>query len=339
MQGADFEARFGELTGLCGPSGSGKSTLILDCLVPALCCEKPAGRWQTVFGGAESGARVVVVDASPLGRTPKSVPATAVGLLEPLRELFARTPEARARGFTASHFSFNSSRGRCPACEGRGSVQVEMQFLADLWLTCEECDGKRYQPEVLAVPYRGRSIADVLALPVDEACEFLKDVPEIARTLGVLRAVGLGYLGLGQSSTTLSAGEAQRVKLAAELTRAGGGPRSVVILDEPTTGLARCDVVQLFGVLERLVERGDAVLVIEHHVDLLGACDWLVELGPGGGEAGGRVIAQGTPAELARDPASVTGPWLARVLGGTKSEPLPAAPKAARRGGRKKVGT
>ncbi len=285
------------------------------------------------------GARscVVLVDASPLGRTPKSVPATAVGLLEPLRELFARTPDARARGFTSSHFSFNSGRGRCPACEGRGSVQVEMQFLADLWLTCEECDGKRYQPEVLAVPYRGRSIADVLAMPVDDAFEFLRDVPEIARTLETLRAVGLGYLGLGQSSTTLSVGEAQRVKLAAELTRSEGGPRSIVILDEPTTGLARSDVLQLFRVLEKLAERGDAVLVIEHHVDLLAACDWLVELGPGGGEAGGRVIAQGTPTELSGAPASVTGPWLARALAPAPEVP-PVTPRKARGGGRKRVG-
>jgi excinuclease ABC subunit A len=279
------------------------------------------------------GARLVVVDASPLGRTPKSIPATAVGLLEPLRELFARTPEARARGFGSAHFSFNSSRGRCPACEGRGSVLVEMQFLADLWLTCEECDGRRYQPEVLTILYRGRSIADVLALAIDDAAEFLKDVPEIARTLETLRAVGLGYLALGQSSTTLSAGEAQRVKLAAELTRAEN-VRSIVILDEPTTGLARCDVVQLHAVLRKLAERGDAVLVIEHHLELLGACDWLVELGPGGGEAGGRVIAAGTPAELAAAPDSVTGPWLARELAPAPA-PGPKPARAARRSSRK----
>jgi excinuclease ABC subunit A len=318
LKGVAFEARFGELTGLCGPSGSGKSTLVLDCLVPALRGDKADGRWKSTRGGADSGARIVVVDASPLGRTPKSVPATAVGLLEPLRELFARLPEARARGFASSWFSFNGTRGRCPACEGRGSTLVEMQFLADLWLTCEECDGKRYQPEVLSVLYRGRSIADVLALSIDEAYEFLRDVPEIARILETLRSVGLGYLALGQSSTTLSVGEAQRIKLAAELTRTTGGGRSLIVLDEPTTGLARSDVQQLHGVLLKLVERGDAVLVIEHHVDLLGACDWLVEMGPGGGEAGGRVVAEGTPADLAADPASITGPFL-------RGAPLPAA--------------
>jgi len=310
LKGVDFEARFGELTGLCGPSGSGKSTLVMECLVPALRGEKPAGRWKAASGGVDAGARLVVVDASPLGRTPKSIPATAVGVLEPLRELFARTAEARARGFTASHFSFNSPKGRCPACEGRGFEQIEMQFLADLWLTCGECEGKRYQPEVLALHYRGRSIADVLALSIEEAHAFLKDVPEIARVLRTLEAVGLGYLSLGQSSTTLSVGEAQRVKLAAELSRAEDGVRSIFVLDEPTTGLAKCDVVELYGVLRRLVERGDAVLVIEHHVELLRACDRLVELGPTGGEGGGRVLAQGTPAELALDPASVTGPFL-----------------------------
>jgi excinuclease ABC subunit A len=248
-----------------------------------------------------------------------------VGLLEPLRELFARTPDARARGFTSSYFSFNSPRGRCPACEGRGSVQVEMQFLADLWLTCEECDGKRYQPEVLTVTYRGRTIADVLAMPIDEAAEFLKDVPDIARILETLRAVGLGYLSLGQSSTTLSVGEAQRIKLAAELTRAGGGPRSFVVLDEPTTGLSRSDVQQLCRVLRRLTERGDAVLLIEHHLELLNACDRLVELGPAGGAAGGRVIASGTPAELAANPDSVTGPWLA---GRGEARPAARRPRA-----------
>ncbi|MEQ1895384.1 MAG: excinuclease ABC subunit UvrA, partial [Planctomycetota bacterium] len=213
LKGVDCEARFGELTGLCGPSGSGKSTLVMECLVPALRGEKPAGRWKGVSGGTDSGVRLVVVDASPLGRTPKSIPATAVGVLEPLRELFARPAEARARGFTSSHFSFNSSKGRCPACEGRGYELVEMQFLADLWLTCQECEGKRYSPEVLTLTYRGKSIADVLALAIEEAHEFLKDVPAIARVLATLKSVGLGYLSLGQSSTTLSVGEAQRVKL------------------------------------------------------------------------------------------------------------------------------
>ena len=313
LKGVGFEASFGELTGVCGPSGSGKSTLVLDCLVPALRGERAEGRWTSAVGAAGGGRRVVVVDASPLGRTPASVPATAVGLLDPLRELFARTPDARMRGLGPSHFSFNSPRGRCPACEGRGATKVEMQFLADLWLTCEECDGRRYRPEIETVRYRGRSISDVLALDVDAASELLAHVPAAARVLDVLRAVGLGYLGLGQSSTTLSAGEAQRVKLAAELLRAEGSAKSVVVLDEPTTGLHKHDVTHLHAVLRRLADRGDAVIVIEHHVDLLAACDRLVELGPGGGADGGRVVALGTPAELAADPASVTGPWLREV--------------------------
>jgi excinuclease ABC subunit A len=313
LKNVTFQARFGALTGVCGPSGSGKSTLVLECLVPALRGERPEGRWRELRGGA--GTRLVLVDASPLGRTPKSIPATAVGILEPLRELFARLPEARARGFSSSHFSFNSARGRCAACEGRGSVLVEMQFLADLWLSCEECQGRRYRPEVLELHYRGKSVADVLALSVAEAAEFLKHVPEIARPLATLSQVGLGYLGLGQSSTTLSVGEAQRIKLAAELARAEGGPRSLIVLDEPSTGLAKSDVAQLFGVLARLAARGDGVIVIEHQVELLAACDELYELGPGGGAAGGRVIARGSPEDLARASGSVTGPWLARALG------------------------
>jgi excinuclease ABC subunit A len=313
LEGAALEVRFGALTGVCGPSGSGKSTLVLDCLVPALRGEAPAGRWRSLStpGGLP---RVVVIDASPLGRTPKSVPATAIGLLDVLRELFARTPEARAAGFSPSAFSFNSPQGRCPACEGHGATKVEMQFLADLWLPCEECRGTRYRPEVLAVRYRGKSIADVLALSVEEAARFLEHVPAARLLLDTLCEVGLGYLGLAQSSTTLSVGEAQRVKLAADLARRGDVERAVFVLDEPTTGLSKSDVVHLHRVLARLAERGDAVLVIEHQLDLLAACDVLVELGPGGGEAGGRVIAQGTPEELARDPASVTGPWLSRSL-------------------------
>jgi excinuclease ABC subunit A len=315
LKGVSFEAEFGRLTGVCGPSGSGKSTLVLECLVPALRGELPKGRWRSIRGGAGGTRRVVVVDASPLGRTPKSTPATATGLMDELRQLFARTPDARMRGLKPFAFSFNSAAGRCPACEGRGAILVEMQFLADLWLTCEECRGRRYRPETLEVRYRGRSIADVLDMSVEEAAEFLEHVPKAHEVLATLRAVGLGYLALGQSATTLSTGEAQRVKLASELCRGGDSTRSIVILDEPTTGLAKSDVVHLYEVLRRLADRGDAVIVIEHHVDLLNACDRLVELGPAGGDAGGRTIACGTPAELARNPDSVTGPWLARAAG------------------------
>ena len=308
LRGVDFEAHFGQLTGVCGPSGSGKSTLVLDTLVPALRGEPCAGRWRRLE--APRATRVVVVDASPIGRTPASVPATYSGLLDPLRELYARTADARVRGFGPAHFSFNSTRGRCPACDGKGATRVEMQFLADLWLACEECDGRRYRPEVLEVRHRGKSVADVLDLSVEEALEFLAHQPRCATVLQALDDVGLGYLPLGQSSTTLSGGEAQRVKLASELHGSRSAAPSVVVLDEPTTGLHACDVAQLVSVLDALSGRGHAVVVVEHHTALLGVCDTLVELGPAGGAAGGRVVARGTPAQLAADPASPTGPWL-----------------------------
>ncbi|MBK7877563.1 MAG: excinuclease ABC subunit UvrA [Planctomycetes bacterium] len=334
LKGVDIEFAFGELTGVCGPSGSGKSTLVLDVLVPALEGEAPRGRWKRLAGLVGGSARVVVVDASPIGRSPASVPATYTGLMEPLRELFARTPEARMKGFEPARFSFNSTKGRCPACEGKGATQVEMQFLADLWLPCEDCDGKRYAPEVLEVTLRGKSIADVLELTVDEALEFFAHQPAMVPMLESLRDVGLGYLQLGQSSTTLSGGEAQRVKLASELFRAETSARSILVLDEPSTGLAASDVVHLARVFDRLAAKGNAVIVIEHHTGLLELCDRLVEIGPEGGDAGGRVIAEGSPRELARDPRSVTGPFLFREPTGagaaTPPRPKPkAGPRAA----------
>jgi excinuclease ABC subunit A len=331
LRQVELTVPFGAITGVCGPSGSGKSTLVLDTLVPALAGEKPAGRWKSLRGYAGGGTRVVVVDASPIGRSPHSVPATVTGLMAPLRELFARTPDARRLGFTPSHFSFNSTKGRCPACDGRGSVLIEMQFLADLWLTCEECDGRRYRPEILEVRHRGRNVAEVLAMTVAEALEYFTHHPMMVNILDTLADVGLGYLCLGQSSTTLSGGEAQRVKLASELQRVGsdGASRTgdVIVLDEPSIGLAAVDTVHLARVLTRLADRGCAVVLVEHHAQLLGICDNLVELGPGGGEAGGRVIARGTPAELAADPASVTGPWL-------KSSPRRRARRRASRRGK-----
>jgi len=309
LRGVDLEVRFGELLGICGPSGSGKSSLVLETLLPALDGERSEGRWRSIAGRAGSG-RVVVVDASPVGRTPASTPATYCGLIEPLRELFARTPEARMRGFGPAHFSFNSTRGRCRACEGRGATKVEMQFLPDLWLECEECSGRRYRPEVLDVTHRGKSVADVMAMSVEEALSFLEHQPRAARILEAMADVGLGYLGLGQSSTTLSGGEAQRLKLATELLHVRAGERSAIFLDEPTTGLHPADVRQLIGVLQRLAAAGNAVVVIEHNTDLLEACQRLVELGPDGGEAGGQTIAEGTPRELAAARDSKTGPFL-----------------------------
>ena len=331
LKGVDFEARFGQLTGICGPSGSGKSTLVLECFVPAQKGEAPEGRWRRAVRPAGGALRVVVVDGSPIGRTPASVPATYAGVLGPMRELYARTPDARAHGFGPAHFSFNSVRGRCPACEGRGALKVEMQFLADLWLTCEECSGTRYRPEVLEARFRGKSIADALALSIDEAIEFFAAQPKIAQSLATLADVGLGYLALGQSSTTLSAGEAQRVKLAAELDLGASAARSVLVLDEPSTGLHASDVRHLAGVLVRLAGRGHAVILIEHHTGLLALCDELWELGPGGGRAGGEIVAHGTPRELAGDPRSITGPWIAPELEPAGLAPVLPRPRAARR--------
>jgi excinuclease ABC subunit A len=256
-------------------------------------------------------ARVVVVNDDPIGRSPASIPATYTGLMDPLRELFKRTPEARMRGYDLSWFSFNSTKGRCAACDGRGATKVEMQFLADLWLECEECEGKRYAPHILEVRWRGKSIAQVLEMSAEEALDFFEHQPGITPVLKTMCDVGLGYLLLGQSSTTLSGGEAQRVKLVSELLRAEGGARSVVILDEPTTGLHASDVTHLVEVLDRLAARGNAVIVIEHNTGLLAVCDRLVELGPEGGAGGGRVIATGTPRELAACKDSITGPYLA----------------------------
>ena len=326
----DLTVRQGEVLGVCGPSGSGKSTLVLDAFIPALRNERPAGRFAKALGVEGRGRRVVLVDASPIGRTPSSVPATAVGLMDPLRELFSRLPEARVRGMTAANFSFNSTRGRCPACEGRGSVAVEMQFLADLWLECEECSGKRYRPDVLGVRYRSKSMADVLEMPVSDALELFGEQADIERILRVLENVGLGYISLGQSSTTLSGGEAQRVKLATELLRAEGTEPSVLVLDEPSTGLHQSDLVPLVRVLQKLADRGDAVVIIEHHTSVLAACDRLVELGPAGGAAGGRLIADGTPEQLSANPDSPTGRFLAQEL-----EPQ-GLPRGKRAGGAKK---
>jgi len=302
------DARFPEerLTCVTGVSGSGKSSLLLDVL------------WASV-GGPVRGAdaiegldrfdAVYLVDQQPIGQTPASNPATYTKVLDPIRELFAKLPESRVRGYTAARFSFNRPGGRCEACEGRGAVRVEMHFLADVWVPCEECGGKRYNRETLSVKYDGRSIADVLDMEIAEARAFFRNVPPVARILGTLDDVGLGYLALGQPATTLSGGEAQRVKLAAELARRGRA-RTLYLLDEPTSGLHPSDVEKLVSVLHRLVDAGHTVVVVEHNLDVIRTADWVIDLGPEGGDAGGRIVAEGPPEAIARVAASHTGRFL-----------------------------
>jgi excinuclease ABC subunit A len=258
--------------------------------------------------------QLVVIDQSPIGTTPSSNPATYTKVFDPIREAFAAVPEARMKGFTRTRFSFNQGDGRCEACSGRGAVLVEMHFLSDLWVPCEACRGRRYNQETLEVRYKQRTISEVLDMEVSEAREFFASHRRIRRILDVLDDVGLGYLKLGQSSTTLSGGEAQRVKLAAELARPVTS-RALYLLDEPTTGLHFADVEKLVAVFHRLVDRGNTVLVIEHQLDVVKNADWILDLGPEGGDAGGKLVAQGTPEQVARRPRSHTGKALAALPG------------------------
>jgi excinuclease ABC subunit A len=309
LRSIDVRIPLGRLTTVTGVSGSGKSSLVRSVLVPALGGD-PAG--LDGLEGAGQIQRVLLVDQSPIGRTSRSTPATYVGMMTPLRKLFTSLPEARARGYKASRFSFNTGPGRCPACKGHGQVKVEMSFLPTMRVPCEECREQRYEPETLEIAYRGRSIADVLSMSVSEARELLGNVPALGRPLAILEDVGLGYLGLGQPSPTLSGGEAQRLKLASELTRPRG-PQSLVVLEEPTTGLSTHDVMVLAGVIHRLVDEGATVVVVEHNLDLVAEADWVVDLGPGGGEAGGRLVAEGTPEQVAAAPGH-TARFLAKRL-------------------------
>ncbi|MBI1966046.1 MAG: excinuclease ABC subunit UvrA [Betaproteobacteria bacterium] len=300
-----------------GVSGSGKSTLINDTLYPAVARHlygsglEPAP--HVSMQGLDSFDKVVSVDQSPIGRTPRSNPATYTGLFTPIRELFAGVPEARARGYGAGRFSFNVKGGRCEACQGDGVLKVEMHFLPDIYVPCDVCHGERYNRETLDVRYKGKNVHEVLQMTVEQAAEFFGAVPAIARKLQTLLDVGLGYLKLGQSATTLSGGEAQRVKLALELSKRDTG-RTLYILDEPTTGLHFHDIDLLLRVLNRLRDHGNTVVVIEHNLDVIKTADWVIDLGPEGGDGGGRVIAEGTPEEIARNKASYTGQYLKSVL-------------------------
>src|SRR6202008_2238875 len=305
------------LTCVTGVSGSGKATLVHDVLYAAL--KRVKGDWDKRVGafrkleGAEFITDTVLVDQAPIGRTPRSNPVTYLKAFDPIRELFAATKDARSRGLTASHFSFNVPGGRCEACQGEGEVRVEMQFLADVFVPCDQCDGKRFKPQVLEVKYRGRSIRQVLDLTVREALTFFGSSPKVLRRLQVLDEIGLGYLRLGQPATTLSGGEAQRIKIAAHLS-SHGGERFLYIRDEPTTGLHFDDIAKLLTAFRKLLESGASLLVIEHNLDVIKSADWLVDMGPEGGDMGGKVIATGTPEQVARNQQSHTGRFLARVL-------------------------
>ncbi|MBK1727127.1 ATP-binding cassette domain-containing protein, partial [Halorhodospira neutriphila] len=313
LAGLDVELPLGLLVGVTGVSGSGKSTLINDTLyrraAQALNGAQAAPAEHDAVDGLEALEKVVAIDQSPIGRTPRSNPATYTGVFAPLRELFAETPEARARGYKAGRFSFNVKGGRCEACQGEGVVRVEMHLLPDLYVTCDACHGTRFNRETLEVRYRGYTIADVLELTVNQACELFSALPAIHRRLETLREVGLGYLRLGQSATTLSGGEAQRIKLARELARREHG-RSLYILDEPTTGLHFADVEQLLAVLQRLCEHGNTVVVVEHDLEIIKCADWVIDLGPEGGGGGGRLVAAGTPEQVAAAAGSHTGAYL-----------------------------
>jgi excinuclease ABC subunit A len=317
LKDVDVEIPLGLLTAVTGVSGSGKSTLVHDVIYAAL--KKAKSDWDRPVGahrrleGAEFVTDVVLVDQNPIGRTPRSNPVTYLKAFDPIRELFAQTKDARSRGLTASHFSFNVPGGRCEACEGEGEVKVEMQFLADVFVPCEHCEGKRFKPQVLEVKYRGRDIDQVLDMTVREALTFFSSSPKVLRRLQVLDEIGLGYLRLGQPATTLSGGEAQRIKIAAHLS-SHTGDRILYILDEPTTGLHFDDIAKLLAAFRKLLQAGHSLLVIEHNLDVIKTADWIIDLGPEGGEEGGQLIAAGTPEQIVKVDASYTGRYLRDVL-------------------------
>lgn len=317
LKNVEIDIKLGTFTCITGVSGSGKSTLMSDVLYPALSnkvmrTNYPVGKYKTL-SGFENIDKVINIDQSPIGRTPRSNPATYVGVFTAIRDLFASMPEAKANGWTAGRFSFNVKGGRCENCQGSGTITIEMNFLPDVYIQCDVCGGKRFNRETLGVLYKGKSINDVLNMTIEEACSFFASIPHIARKLETLNSVGLGYIQLGQSALTLSGGEAQRVKLANELARVSTG-KTLYIMDEPTTGLHFADVKQLMEVIQRLVNQGNTVLMIEHNLDVICQADYIIDLGPEGGFRGGNIIARGTPEEVAENKDSFTGSFVRDLL-------------------------
>ncbi|HWL04282.1 MAG TPA: excinuclease ABC subunit UvrA, partial [Xanthobacteraceae bacterium] len=323
LKNVTAEIPLGLFTAVTGVSGGGKSTLLIDTLYKSIARKlnnaSDAPSPHDKIEGLQHIDKIIDIDQSPIGRTPRSNPATYTGAFTPIREWFAGLPEAKARGYEPGRFSFNVKGGRCEACQGDGVIKIEMHFLPDVYVTCDVCKGKRYNRETLEVTFRNKSIADVLDMTVDEAVEFFKAVPKVRDTFRTLQRVGLGYVHVGQQATTLSGGEAQRVKLAKELSRRATG-RTLYILDEPTTGLHFADVEKLLEVLHELVAGGNSVVVIEHNLEVIKTADWIIDLGPEGGDGGGEIVAAGTPEDVVKVKRSYTGQYLAPVLkkGGPK---------------------
>ena len=317
LKNIDVSFPLGVMTCVTGVSGSGKSSLVNEILYKSLA--RKLNRARTIPGkfkkleGVEMLDKVIAIDQSPIGRTPRSNPATYTGVFDMIRDLFASTADAKARGYSKGRFSFNVKGGRCEACSGDGIIKIEMHFLPDVYVPCEVCGGKRYNRETLEVKYKGKSIYDVLNMTVEEATRFFENIPSIYRKISTLNDVGLSYIRLGQPSTELSGGEAQRIKLATELSRRSTG-KTIYILDEPTTGLHFADVHKLVEILRRLSDGGNTVIVIEHNLDVIKAADYIIDIGPEGGDRGGTVIAQGTPEEVAKNPVSYTGQYVKKML-------------------------
>jgi excinuclease ABC subunit A len=317
LKSLDVRFPLGVLTCVTGVSGSGKSTLVVDILYRALAqrlyrSTERAGKHKDIRG-LEHIDKVIDIDQSPIGRTPRSNPATYTGVFGPVRDLFAQLPESRVRGYKPGRYSFNVKGGRCEACEGDGLIKIEMHFLPDVYVTCDVCHGSRYNRETLDIRYKGKNIAEVLAMTVEQAYDFFQAIPPIRSKLQTLMDVGLGYITLGQSATTLSGGESQRVKLSKELSRRATG-RTLYILDEPTTGLHFADTQKLLDMLNQLVDTGNTVVVIEHNLDVVKTADWIIDLGPEGGDRGGQIVAEGAPEDVARAKESYTGQFLKKIL-------------------------